>query len=54
MEERLKIYTDFEEKYPRASAPRRIPLNFAEGTFDTYVITTTSKLKSPPKLMNIF
>ncbi|KAK3099145.1 hypothetical protein FSP39_000123, partial [Pinctada imbricata] len=34
MEERLKIYTDYEEMFPRASAPRRIPLNFTEG--DTF------------------
>ena len=30
-EERLKLYTDTEEKFPRASAPRRIPLSFTTG-----------------------
>lgn len=30
-EERLKLYTDVEEKFPRASAPRRIPLSFTTG-----------------------
>ncbi|XP_048773371.1 N-alpha-acetyltransferase 15, NatA auxiliary subunit-like isoform X2 [Ostrea edulis] len=41
-EERLKLYTDAEQLYPRAAAPRRLPLNFTEGnTFrglaDTYL-----------------
>lgn len=30
-EDRLKLYKDIEQLFPRASAPRRLPLNFAEG-----------------------
>lgn len=31
-EDRLKLYKDIEQLFPRASAPRRLPLNFAEGS----------------------
>lgn len=30
-EDHLKLYKDIEQLFPRASAPRRLPLNFAEG-----------------------
>ncbi|ROT36714.1 N-terminal acetyltransferase A complex subunit nat1 [Sodiomyces alkalinus F11] len=30
-EERKKIYDEYAEKYPRADAPRRLPLNFLSG-----------------------
>lgn len=63
-EETLKLYTDVEEQYPRASAPRRIPLSFTtgdnfKGLMDTYfrrafhkgvppLFVTVKKLYSDP------
>lgn len=31
MEAKLAIYSRISEKFPRASAPKRLPLNFATG-----------------------
>lgn len=31
VEERLKIYKEFQEKFPRTQMPRRLPLNFTSG-----------------------
>jgi len=31
LEERLAIYQEYQEKFPRAQAPKRIPLNFSTG-----------------------
>lgn len=31
-EAKLEIYTEYQEKFPRAQAPKRLPLNFLSGT----------------------
>lgn len=31
VEDKMKIYTEFQEKFPKAQTPRRLPLNFTSG-----------------------
>ena len=47
-EARLAIYTEYQEKFPRAQAPKRLPLNFLSGTelekrLSTYVRAALKK-----------
>lgn len=46
-EDRLKLFKDIEQLFPRASAPRRLPLNFAEGKD----YTNTKQLKEMSSLV---
>ncbi|CAH1778361.1 unnamed protein product [Owenia fusiformis] len=53
VDDRLKIYNDVLETYPRASAPKRLPINFTSGsTFKKLVDTYLKKalIKGVPPL----